>query len=267
MTTMTTSTQFFRTHDGIRLAYLDAGGDGTPVLALHGAYGRGRSLLGLADHLGPDHRLIALDQRGHGLSDRSADYGRNAYIGDITALVEHLDLGPVALVGHSLGGMNAYQAAARHPELVTAVIAIDAPVSFHGPANNPFAEFPARFPSLRALIAALDFIDEPRHFLESVVEEADGWRFLWQAEDIAAVKEGILGDWWDDFAAVKQPMLVIRGSRSPVIPPERAAEMTRRRPETEIAVIDGHHDFYITHDVELGRLVREFLDRNVGEAR
>ena len=264
---MTTSTQFFRTHDGIQLAYLDAGGDGTPVLALHGAYGRGRSLLGLADHLGPGYRLIALDQRGHGLSDHATDYGRQAYIGDIKALLAHLDLGSVAMVGHSLGGMNAYQTAARHPELATAVIAVDAPVSFHAPANNAFSEFPARFPSLQALIAALDFVDEPRHFLESVVEEADGWRFLWQAEDIAAVKEGIRGDWWDDFAAVKQPMLVVRGGRSPVIPPERAAEMTRRRPETELAVIDGHHDFYITHDTELGSIVREFLDRHVGQVQ
>jgi pimeloyl-ACP methyl ester carboxylesterase len=157
--------------------------------------------------------------------------------------------------------MNAYQVAARHPDLVAAVIAVDAPVAFHVRANDRFAEFPARFPSVRALIAALDFIDEPRHFLESVVEEPDGWRFLWQAADIAAVKDGILGDWWDDFVAVKQPMLVIRGDRSPVIPPEQAAEITRRRPQTELAVVDGHHDFYITHEAEFGGIVREFLDR------
>lgn len=264
MTTIAPHTRFFRTHDGIRLAYLDTGGAGTPVLALHGAYGRGRSLLGLADHLGPGYRLIALDQRGHGLSDRSQDYGRGAYIGDIVALIEHLDLRSVALVGHSLGGMNAYQVAARHPDLVTAVISVDAPVSFHVPANSRFHELPARFPSLSALISALEFIEEPRHFLESVVEESDGWRFLWQAADIAAVKDGIIGDWWDDFAAVRQPMMVVRGGRSPVIPPEQAAEMTRRRPQTELAVVDGLHDFYITHDAELGGIVREFLDRHIG---
>lgn len=273
MTTTTQTaqtTQYFRTHDGIRLAYLDTGTDtdtdGIPVLALHGAYGRGRSMLGLADHLGPGYRLIALDQRGHGLSDHSDDYGREAFLGDITALVEHLGLGPVALVGHSLGGMNAYQAAARHPELASAVISVDAPVSFHVPANDRFHGLPSRFPSVRALIAALEFIEEPRHFLESVVEEPDGWRFLWEARDIAAVKDGIIGDWWDDFAAVRQPMLVIRGGRSPIIPLEQAAEMARRRPETELAVVDGLHDFYISHEGELGGIVREFLDRHVGGA-
>jgi pimeloyl-ACP methyl ester carboxylesterase len=265
---MAATTRFFRTHDDIRLAYLDTGagagadGLGTPVLALHGAYGRGRSLLGLADHLSPGYRLIALDQRGHGRSDGARHYGREAYIGDVTALIEYLGLGPVAIVGHSLGGINAYQVAARRPDLVSAVVVVDAPASFHpAAADDQIAALPDRFPSLRALLAALDFVDEPRHFLESAVEEPDGWRFLWKAADVTAAKAGVVGDWWDDFTAVKQPMLVVRGGHSPIISPEQAAEMTRRRPGTELVTIDGHHDFYITHEAALGDVAREFLDR------
>ncbi|MDF3290574.1 alpha/beta fold hydrolase [Streptomyces silvisoli] len=78
-----------------------------------------------------------------------------------------------------------------------------------------------------------------------------------------AAKAAIRGDWWDDFTAVKQPMMVVRGDRSPAVPAEHAAQMARRRPGTEVVTIDGHHDFYITHTAELGAVVREFLDRAV----
>lgn len=258
----TATTQYFRTPAGVRLAYLDTGGAGRPVLALHGAYGRGRSMLGIADHLGPGYRLIALDQRGHGLSDHPDDYGRKGFIADAAALVDHLGLGPVAAVGHSLGGVTAYQLAARRPELVTAVVVLDFPAEYRAPiGDDQLAALPTHFPSMRAVLDALAFVDEPRHFTESVVEEPDGWRFLWRAEEIRAAKVGIRGDWWADFTAVEQPLMVVRGGRSEVVPPEHAEEMVRRRPGTEVVTIDGHHDFYITHKEQLGATVREFLDR------
>lgn len=258
----TATTQYFRTPDGIRLAYLDLGGTGRPVLALHGAYGRGRSLLGLAGHLGPGYRLIALDQRGHGLSDHPDDHGREAYIGDAAALVAHLGLGPVAVVGHSLGGITAYQLAAKRPELVSAVVVMDFPAEYRAPVgDDQLLALPTHFPSMGAMLDALAFVDEPRHFTESAVEEPEGWRFLWRAEEVHAAKVAVRGDWWGDFTAVEQPLMVVRGGRSAVVPRRDAEEMVRRRPGTEVVTIDGHHDFYLTHQAELGATVREFLDR------
>jgi len=262
--TATLSSRSFRTSDDVRLAYVDLGGSGTPILALHGAYGRGRSLLGLTDQLGPGYRLIALDQRGHGLSDHPVDYGREAFIADAAALIEHLDLGRAAVVGHSLGGVTGYQLAARRPDLVSAVVVVDAPITHHTPpADEQIDALPAHFPSLRALLDALAFVDEPRHFLESVVEEPEGWRFLWRAAEVTAAKTAIRGDWWDDFLSVQQPMLVVRGAHSPLIPVEQMDEIRRRRPGTECVTIDGHHDFYITHAAALGTAVRAFLDRSL----
>lgn len=256
------TTRYFHTPDGVRLAHLDTGGTGRPVLALHGAYGRGRAMLGIADHLGPAYRLIALDMRGHGLSDHPDDYGRDGFVADAAALVEHLGLGAVAIVGHSLGGITAYQLAARRPELVSAVVVLDFPAEYHAPiGDDQLAALPARFPSMRAMLDALAFVDEPRHFTESAVEEPEGWRFLWRAKEIHAAKAAVRGTWWDDFIAAKQPLMVVRGGRSTVVPRDHAEEMARRRPGTEVVTIDGHHDFYITHQAQLGATVREFLDR------
>lgn len=102
-------------HSGRRLSYLDFGGPGRPVLALHGHYNEAAAFAPLAAALSPDLRVLALDQRGHGESDRADSYGREDYVEDVAAFHDHLGLGPLPVVGHSLGGVNAYQYAARHP--------------------------------------------------------------------------------------------------------------------------------------------------------
>jgi pimeloyl-ACP methyl ester carboxylesterase len=53
-------------NDGRRLAYVDFGGDGAPILALHGHFGRARMFAPLAAALAPAYRVISLEQRGHG---------------------------------------------------------------------------------------------------------------------------------------------------------------------------------------------------------
>jgi esterase len=146
-------------------------------------------------------------------------------------------------------------------------VVVDFAAEYRSPiVDDQLRALPAHFPSLRALLDELAFVDEPRHFVESAVEEPEGWRFLWRADEVYAAKVAIRGDWWDDFTAVKQPLMVVRGEHSPVVPPEHAQEMVRRRPGTEVVTVHGHHDFYITHTAELGAVVREFLDRTVSPA-
>ena len=61
---------------------------------------------------------MALDQRGHGWSDSPGDYTREAYVADAVSVIRRLKLAPVIALGHSPGGLNPYQLAAWHPELV-----------------------------------------------------------------------------------------------------------------------------------------------------
>lgn len=109
----------------MRLAY-EEWGEGAPLLALHGHLGRGAVWAPLAKAL-PGWRIVAPDQRGHGRTGPGPDYSREGYVGDAAELIEALGLAPAVVLGHSLGGVNAYQLAARRPELVRAVIVEDAP--------------------------------------------------------------------------------------------------------------------------------------------
>lgn len=103
---------------GRRLSYLDSGGPGPLLLALHGHFGEARTFAPLARQLAPDWRVVALDQRGHGHSGRPPDFSREGYVEDTAAVLHHLGgPGPAVVLGHSLGGVNAYHLAARHPRL------------------------------------------------------------------------------------------------------------------------------------------------------
>ncbi|MEV0441323.1 alpha/beta hydrolase [Streptomyces spectabilis] len=110
---------------GHRLSYCDHGGPGPALLALHGHFGDGATFAALARALAGRCRVIALDQRGHGRSDRTEDYSRRGYVDDAAAVLRHLGLTDVVVLGHSLGGVNAYQLAARHPHLVRALVVED----------------------------------------------------------------------------------------------------------------------------------------------
>lgn len=97
------------------IAIRDFGGDHPPLVLLHGAGTNLASLTGLARALRPAHRVITMDLRGHG---RSGDgpWSWDAALGDLAAVIVHLELDRPAVAGHSLGGLIATLWGRRHPE-------------------------------------------------------------------------------------------------------------------------------------------------------
>jgi pimeloyl-ACP methyl ester carboxylesterase len=123
------SREYFESN-GIRLSYLYFGGQGQPILILHGLAGQAMEWRNSASWLVRHGRVLALDQRGHGRSDRNlAGASRGAYVADAINLIEHLGLSRVVLIGQSMGGVNAYLVAARRSDLVRALIVIEAGVA------------------------------------------------------------------------------------------------------------------------------------------
>lgn len=102
-----------------RLAYLDAG-TGEPLVLLHGGLLDHRSWADQLPALLPEFRVIAPDARGHGGSANASRPFRPA--DDLADLLRHLGLGPVVVVGLSMGGTIALDLALEHPELVRALV-------------------------------------------------------------------------------------------------------------------------------------------------
>ena len=112
--------------DGTRLHALDWGGEGPPVLLIHGARRTGRSWNAVARRLRGDFRVIALDSRAHGDSgDPAMGYRAVERAGDIAAVASALDLPPHFVIGHSLGGGSGALYAARNPDAVRAAVLVE----------------------------------------------------------------------------------------------------------------------------------------------
>ncbi len=230
--------------DDRTLSYLDFGGTGRPMLALHGGLSEAASYTGLATALRDEWRVIAPDQRGHGDSDRTPAYDREGYVGDAVALLEHLDLGgPVPVLGFSLGGTNAYHLAAARPDLVSALIIVDSPVEVvrkDGPDFWAFLhDLPYTAPTREELITALGPMGPT--YAPALRPEGSAWRLPFHPQDTLATLAGAYGDRWDVWLASDCPALLIHGLRSEALSLEQADAMVSRRPGTSYTALDTEH--------------------------
>ncbi|MFT2019733.1 alpha/beta fold hydrolase [Streptomyces sp. 796.1] len=256
---------------GRPLRYLDPGGPGRPVLALHGHFGRARAFAGLAVALAPRYRVIALEQRGHGRSADpvadAGDFGRAAYVADAADFVGVLRLGPVPVVGHSVGGLTAFQLAAWRPELVSALVVEEGGAENRRPrVAHPVldvGDWPRRAPTLAGLRSLVEArgIPDAGYFLESAVERADGWGFLFDPDAMMASQRAAVGDWWADWLGSTCPALLVHGAASTVLPTPLATEMVDRRPGSVLRTFPGcGHWVHDDDPAGFARAVRAFLD-------
>jgi len=113
--------------NGVEL-YYEVHGTGTPLVLLHGGLGAGSMFGESLATLARGRQAIVPDLQAHG---RTADVDRPLDVrlmaDDIAALVRHLGLGRVDLMGYSLGGGVALQMAIRHPELVDRLVVVSTP--------------------------------------------------------------------------------------------------------------------------------------------
>jgi sigma-B regulation protein RsbQ len=112
--------------DGLPIAY-DVAGRGEPALIfVHGWCCNRGHWSEQMKAFAPDHRVVAIDLGGHGASGRTRESWRmQDYPRDVEAVVRHLGLERVLLVGHSMGGPVCLMAAARMPDRVVGVIGVD----------------------------------------------------------------------------------------------------------------------------------------------
>ena len=116
----------YATVKGLRLHYRDWGGQGQPVVLLHGLASNCRIWDLVAPILARDFSVVALDQRGHGLSDKP-DHGYDfaTVSADLREFVRRMGFEQPLVVGHSWGGSVALEFAVRYPEVAMGLCWVD----------------------------------------------------------------------------------------------------------------------------------------------
>ncbi|MET9112371.1 alpha/beta fold hydrolase [Streptomyces zhihengii] len=246
------------------------------VLLLHGLMGRASHWAPTARWLAERHRAVALDQRGHGRSDKpDGPYTRDAYVADAAAAVEQLGLGPVTLIGHSMGALTAWQLAARRPDLVHALVICDMRASALGAASQRewadwFSSWPVPFATLadvRKWFGEDDpWVERPNpargeFFAEVMAEQADGWHPVFSYGPMLTSRETwVLESHWDELAQVHCPTLVVRGLDGQLGRAE-AQEMVRVLPRGEYGeVADAGHLVHYDHPDGWRSAIEPFLE-------
>lgn len=112
---------------GIRVRYVQQGPSvGSAVILLHGYSDSSFSFSRVLPLLPDTRRVIAIDQRGHGLSSRASAYSMDAMAGDVVELLEVLGIEHAAIVGHSMGSFVARRTAVIAPSRVTRLVLVGA---------------------------------------------------------------------------------------------------------------------------------------------
>lgn len=196
-------------------------------------------------------RVVALDFRGHGLSEHRESYGYADYEDDVTWLLDRLELDDVTVAGHSLGGYVGLLAASRS-DRIGRVLAIDVKSDW----TDEDATFAERSrgatqrvePDRDVLVTRLAKgvspavlgADELELLAERAIEPIDGgWRFRWDRRVLAT--EPV-----DPFAflgGVPCPAHVMAGSESHVMPADGARRFADAIPGGTTEIVDGagHH--------------------------
>jgi len=115
------------TVNGLEIAYRDIA-EGFPVVLVHGYTGNSRNWALTAPLLAEHFRVISMDLRGHGLSEkpkREEDHTYPQMAEDVHKLLRHLQVDQACVVGHSMGGRVVQELVLAHPEMFGALVLVD----------------------------------------------------------------------------------------------------------------------------------------------
>ncbi len=243
---MSHGTSKYAVANGLRLHYVEWGeASKPPVVLLHGLRAYGHWFDEFADVAEPHYRLIALDQRGRGESDWAKDgtYNTDAYVADLAALTAELNLGRFVLIGHSMGGTNAVNYAAKYPEQVSALVIIDSAPELDQRGvqriRRELGETPKSFASwdeARAFIRRLHVRPSDRHIatrLTWMLKETAPGRIVWRLDD-AIFDPRMTPDpparTWSMLQQIRCPTLLVRGGLSDLVTVETAGRVAATVP-------------------------------------
>ena len=272
----------------LKLHYVDWGNPGRPpLLLLHGGRDHARNWDWVAQALRGAYHIIAPDLRGHGDSQWAVGggYATADYVLDVAQLLGALQLFPITIIGHSLGGAVALKYTGTYPDRVRKVVAIEGlglppHMMRDTPADQRMAEWiaemqafaqrhPHRYKSLDEAVARMRDANphlsaEQAHHLtvHGSYRDEDG-TYLWKFDNYVRAASPHLYDMGESrrfWSQITCPVLLLRGAESWASDPEKDGRATAFRDYKLVNIDQAGH--WVHHDQldEFLRVVRAFLE-------
>ena len=249
----------FFVSDGARIHYIEQG-EGPPVLLLHGFTGSAATTFGntgITPALARDFRVIAMDIRGHGRSDkphRVEQYG-TALLDDITRLLDHLRVRQIDVVGFSMGGELALSYVIAHPERVRRAVVSGAGLVRQGDPKH--AMWKAHGDLLAKPSASFGHLEFPGFKIDPATIPATD-----KANDLkalSAIALGMLRLHVDEgkLRANRVPLLFLIGELDPFKPGADAAVAVDRN--AKMVILPGRDHLNTRNDPGFSVAIRDFL--------
>lgn len=267
--------------DGRGVSFLRWGAAAPRIVLIHGGSQNAHTWDTVA--LGLGEPLIALDLPGHGHSDwrNDAAYSPASMAADVAEVVAAHAPDAEVVVGMSLGGLTSLALAGLAPHLVRRLALVDITPGVTGVKAKAVLDFvngPQSFASFDDLLART-IEHNPTRTVESLrrgilhnAKQLDDGSWQWRYDrrshvreanapsDAEPIQSAALNQLWDIVSGLTCPVTLFRGSLSPVVDDADVAELTRRRPDAEVVVVDGAgHSIQGDKPVELTAHLRRLL--------
>lgn len=236
-------------------------GSGPAVVLLHGTSANHAVWEPIGDILEKRSTVIALDQRGHGQSDKPpGGYSGGDFVVDVITVLDALGIERALMAGHSLGGRNSWLAAALHPERVVGAVVVD---------YTPFVEANV-IDELDARVALgfrqFDDVGEIESYLRDrypailpdAIERRARWGYrqldsgrwapLASPEAMSQLIDGLRIPYVEEFRGVLPSMTHLRGSASGIVSELAWTRAIADRPRDRWVSVEGA-DHYIPEEL------------------
>ena len=263
----------------VSLNVLDTGGDGRPVVLIHGWPLSGASWEHQISVLAAEgYRVIAYDRRGFGMSDKpSGGYDYDTFTADLDSLLTTLDLHDVTLIGFSMGGgeVARYVSTFGQDRLHSVVFASAVPPLFAKTDDNP--DGPLDSATAEQMASGLsadreaffdqftkDFFSANGTMMVSEDERQAALELALQSDKTAALEAMnafATTDFRPDLPAISLPTLVIHGDADGIVPFDGSGRLTHKAiAGSELHVVaGGPHGINVSHADEFNKTLIDFL--------
>ena len=244
-------------------------GNGPPLIILHGLLGSLDNWIPLASTLAVDCSVFVLDLRNHGRSPHANEFDYEVMAADVADFIRDHNLGPVKLLGHSMGGKTAMRFAQLHPDSVEKLVVADMAPRAYPPHHAALLDallaldlksFRRRDEMDVALAATVPEKTMRQFLLKNLGRDATG-AFCWKP-NLRAIRENYPGL----NAALPAgrryagPTMFVRGGESAYVTDADFTDARGSFPQAELRTIAGAgHWVHADAPADFARILRDFL--------